>query len=648
MTGEVDPESARGRRPGCRPAEASGSTGSSVTIEPLAGPTLEASTPPLAQTKPWARLGDDHAVGPSGRPAAPRAGRPRPGAGRGPSARRTRPPPAAARSSVRSTIAPSAFDTTFWVTTRTSSARERREPGASGSVARRVGEDRRRGRRRAGSPGSRRARRPRAGRRSVSRHGPGRAGRSVLGQEQVVGRVEVEGQRSVELERSRAPAAAAAARWAARLSAPNANGIASGGLTQQRVRAAAVAVGDERDERPFGSAPSPAARPRPRPPIVVGEIAGRSAGRTSSARGAVGRAPSGPSLERPRSGRRRRCRIGVGPGGAGDRAQDGRVRADHDDRSERVDRLGARRTVRSSRSRTSAWRSSASSVVAEPRLRPLERADRARSATSRDRSACGTQLGHGRHPSRCGVDDPSDQASDPVRAAKSSISRGQPGPGRVVGHDRVGDERPQPERLDRRREVRVDRVERRSRRRARRSSPGDAERARLVAERDEHPVGRSLERPAADDPGDRDDRDAPARARRRWPRACPGTARIGPIETIGFDGAITIDARPSPSAAATSASAVRRLDPVEADLVDRRAPGGDGRSTPGTRASRRRSGPRSGPGRRSSAGSWRRPRATAGGPRRPRSAGRRARSRAVRTMCVARSRSPSRNQVSSP
>ena len=37
-----------------RPADASGSTGSRVTIEPVAGPTLLASIPPLAQTNPWA------------------------------------------------------------------------------------------------------------------------------------------------------------------------------------------------------------------------------------------------------------------------------------------------------------------------------------------------------------------------------------------------------------------------------------------------------------------------------------------------------------------------------------------------------------------------------------------------------------------
>ena len=69
-----------------------------------------------------ARLGDEHAVGPSGRPAAPRAGRPRPGARRGP--KRSANATASGRGStvVRSTTAPSALETTFWVTTRTSAS----------------------------------------------------------------------------------------------------------------------------------------------------------------------------------------------------------------------------------------------------------------------------------------------------------------------------------------------------------------------------------------------------------------------------------------------------------------------------------------------------------------------------------------------
>ena len=45
-----------------RRADASGSRGRSVTREPDPGPTFEASTPPLAQTKPCGRLGDQDAV----------------------------------------------------------------------------------------------------------------------------------------------------------------------------------------------------------------------------------------------------------------------------------------------------------------------------------------------------------------------------------------------------------------------------------------------------------------------------------------------------------------------------------------------------------------------------------------------------------
>ena len=51
-TGTSTPNRSRiaARMPG---ADASGSRGSSVTTWPLAGPTFEASIPPLAQTKPW-------------------------------------------------------------------------------------------------------------------------------------------------------------------------------------------------------------------------------------------------------------------------------------------------------------------------------------------------------------------------------------------------------------------------------------------------------------------------------------------------------------------------------------------------------------------------------------------------------------------
>ena len=128
----------------------------------------------------------------------------------------------------------------------------------------------------------------------------------------------------------------------------------------------------------------------------------------------------------------------------------------------------------------------------------------------------------------------------PAPCARTRGPRGRAGRGRVVGHDRVGDEGPHAERLDGRGERRIHRVEhepvdepgvQRGRRRARVDSwPSD----------DEHPVGRALERLPADD------RRSPPRPARRRRRAAAsrsriaGTARIGPIETIGFDGAMTI------------------------------------------------------------------------------------------------------------
>ena len=84
----------------------------------------------------------------------------------------------------------------------------------------------------------------------------------------------------------------------------------------------------------------------------------------------------------------------------------------------------------------------------------------------------------------------------------------------------------------------------------------------------------------------------PARARAAT-RPPTGPAMIGPIETNGFDGPMTITSAAS-IAATTSAVAApsrsRRTGPRA-----RPAPAGDGRSTPGTRASPRRSGPGSAP-----------------------------------------------------
>ena len=66
----------------------------------------------------------------------------------------------------------------------------------------------------------------------------------------------------------------------------------------------------------------------------------------------------------------------------------------------------------------------------------------------------------------------------------------------------------------------------------------DAARRHLEPEPAQHAVERALDRPPADQRRSTADRArAPARAARA---RTPGTARIGPIETSGFDGAMTI------------------------------------------------------------------------------------------------------------
>ena len=175
---------------------------------------------------------------------------------------------------------------------------------------------------------------------------------------------------------------------------------------------------------------------------------------------------------------------------------------------------------------------------------------------------------------------------------------------------------------------------------------GDAERARLVAERREHPVRRALERLAADDPGDGDDRHA-ARPGRLEPGLDPGHGEDRPDrdERVrrrdddrlgGLERRVdlrrrrgVLDAREADVAdvglLVAADEVVLELEPavVGQDL----GPDRPRRSSAGSRAATPRA-------------RWR-SRATSVG-RSPR------RSRAVRTMCVARSRSPSRNHVSSP
>ena len=132
--------------------------------------------------------------------------------------------------------------------------------------------------------------------------------------------------------------------------------------------------------------------------------------------------------------------------------------------------------------------------------------------------------------------------------------------------------------------------------------PGHAEGARLVTERREHPVGRALERLAADDPGHGDDPDAalPGAVERR-----PDRRRSRGSAQPRRSGSMARSRSPRRRRGRRQPPARRRPDRRRGSAPrGRRAPGAGRRSSPGTRASRRRCGHRSGPGRRSSAG-WR-------------------------------------------
>ena len=97
-TGDVDAESARAVARGSAAAEASGSSGSSVTIVRVR-PDVRGVDAGVGADEAVGRLGDDQAVLHPDDALGARAARPRPGARRGPSARRTRRPRAAARPS---------------------------------------------------------------------------------------------------------------------------------------------------------------------------------------------------------------------------------------------------------------------------------------------------------------------------------------------------------------------------------------------------------------------------------------------------------------------------------------------------------------------------------------------------------------------
>ena len=222
---------------------------------------------------------------------------------------------------------------------------------------------------------------------------------------------------------------------------------------------------------------------------------------------------------------------------------------------------------------------------------------------------------------------------------------GQARPAGGVGHDRVGDVGSKAERRDRRLERGIHRVQH-ERVRVRGEDRGDARRRCLVAERHEHPVGRSLQRLAADDaadghhgdtrvpgvgdrlghPGHGQDR---AQRHDRVRRSDDDEIRLGQRFEDGVG-------RPG------------GLDALEADLVDLGAlvamdevllevePAVVGADLGPDRGVGHRQDPR---------------RETHGGLQRQHGLGhawRRPRIRAVRAMWVAKSRSPSPNQPSSP
>ena len=228
-------------------ADASGSTGSSVTTWPLAGPTFDASIPPFAQTKPWR-------VSVISTPFAIRTTRT--------ASRSTTSIWRASRSNVfansiacgrgstvvRSTIAPSALETIFCVTTRTSSSRSGVAPGVRSMASPRNAAT--------SSPGTTSgmpsrattSRRPSAGIRGLEHLG--RLAGQRLDEQQVVGRVDVEAERSVELDIARPDRLGAGLVRCPAVAAER--GIDRVGRSDdEAVRAAAVAIRRQDDERPL-------------------------------------------------------------------------------------------------------------------------------------------------------------------------------------------------------------------------------------------------------------------------------------------------------------------------------------------------------------------------------------------------------------
>ena len=130
MTGTSTPKAAR-TADRMRSADASGSTGSSVTIAAALRAHVRGVDAAVGADETVRRLRDQDAVLPADDPASLAQHDLELARVAVPACREFDRLRAAARSVVRSTIAPSALETIFWVTTRTSSSRERQRLGGA-------------------------------------------------------------------------------------------------------------------------------------------------------------------------------------------------------------------------------------------------------------------------------------------------------------------------------------------------------------------------------------------------------------------------------------------------------------------------------------------------------------------------------------
>ncbi len=233
-------------------------------MEPVSGPTFDASTPPFAQTKPW---GVSVMITPRVIRMTRRASLSTTSTWRGSRSQRRPNSRASVRGSivVRSTIAPSALDTIFWVTTTTSPGWKGRTPVVRSTASATI-DGRSSPGRISGMPSSastpKLADRRRRGRRTgpveawLTGNGVARVGRLrrlvrerfEVDEQQIVRRVEVDRERAVDLDEPR-PGVACRLLVAAPAGMPERERDGRRRRDDKRIRARPVAVGNERDER---------------------------------------------------------------------------------------------------------------------------------------------------------------------------------------------------------------------------------------------------------------------------------------------------------------------------------------------------------------------------------------------------------------